>query len=391
VTQDAANVIIVASVSIGLLVFLGVTGWWWRQRKRFARGADLVLICALRRPAPLGFGWRSGNMKLTADTMLWRTYWSFRATPRLSVPRHDLRFSSWTKAALQSSLAQFGADILHLEDSGGPLELALFPHDAEVFLEWLDVQAERPPRRFGHLALLLLWLGSVAVAVILAAVTGQGLLLPAASIGAAVILAVGSLVASWIRSRRLSTKILKDEFIRDVQEEFGFLPDFGFSDVRVRYLPWSIVVVFGASARLVSLRVDRRRERLMLEIERRGGQPQTLRDLLFDSGHPDPDRVTRYRGVDGPMRAALAANAHALRLWGRPFFDRFSERLNPKLTFPTLVALFGAACFLASLDRYEERFAQGLLLVSSFEPLNERRSAKGARTSRVVVIMGHLR
>jgi len=278
-----------------------------------------VLICALRRPAPGGFGWRSGNLKLTADTMLWRGYWSFRATPQLVLPRDDLRFFSRTEASLQSSLAVLGGEVLHLEDPGGQLELALFPHDAELFLEWLGVRAERPPRRFRRLVPLILWLGWLAAVGIYVAVTGERFFPLIVGIPVAVILVVGPLATTWMRNRRGRPEILKDEFVSQAREEFAFLRDFGFGDVWVRYLPWSVVIGFGASARVVRVSLDRRRERLVLEIERFGGRPQTLRDLLLDGGHPDPDRVTRYHGVDGPMRAALAANAHALRLWGRPF------------------------------------------------------------------------
>ena len=151
------------------------------------------------------------------------------------------------------------------------------------------------------------------------AVTGERFFPLIVGIPVALILVVGPFVTTWMRNRRVRPEILKDEFVSQAREEFAFLRDFGFADVWVRYLSSSVVVVFGASGRLVRLRLDRRRERLILEIERLGGRPQTLRDLLVDGGHPDPDRVTRYRGVDGPMRAALAANAHALRLWGRPF------------------------------------------------------------------------
>ena len=318
--RETASGIVVASLGIAcFLLFLGMAGWWWRQRIRFARGADPVMTCALRRPAPWGFGWRSGNLKLSADAMLWRGYWSFRATPQLVLPRDDLRFFSRTEASLQSSLAVLGGEVLHLEDPGGQLELALFPHDVELLLEWLGVQAERPPGRFTRLVSLILWLGWLAVLGIYVALTGERFFPLIVGIPAAVILVVGPLVTTWMRNRRVRPEILKDEFVGNVREEFRFLRDFGFGDARVRYLSWSVVVVFGASARVVRVCLDRRRERLVLEIERLGGRPQTLRDLLFDGGHPDPDRVTRYRGVDGPMRAALEANAHALRLWGRPF------------------------------------------------------------------------
>jgi hypothetical protein len=320
VDQDTVTGIVVASLSIACFVlFFGMAGWWWRQRIRFARGPDPVLTCALRRPAPWGFGWRSGNLKLIADTMLWRGYWSFRATPQLVLPRDDLRFFSRTEASLQSSLAVLGGEVLHLEDPGGQLELTLLPHDAELFLEWLGVQAERPPRRFRRLVSVILWLGWLAGLGIYVAVTGERFFPLIVGIPVAVILVVGPLVTTWIGNRRARPEILKDEFVSQAREEFAFLRDFGFGDVWVRYLPWSVVVIFGASGRLVRLSLDRRRERLVIDMERRGRRPQTLRDLLLDSGHPDADRVTRYQGLDGPMRAALAANAHALRLWGRPF------------------------------------------------------------------------
>lgn len=213
-----------------------------------------------------------------------------------------------------------GGKVLHLEHSAEHLRLALFPPDAELFLEWLGVQAERPPRRSSRLASIVLWFGGLAVVSILGAVmTGERLFPLAVGIPVVMILAIGSLVTIWVRIRQSRPEILKDDFVSEVKKQFGFLNDFGFRDVRVRYLPWSVVVIFGAPDRLVRLGLNRRQQRLALEIERRGDRPQNLRDLLVNSGHPDPDRVTRFQGVDGPMREALAANAHALRLWGRTF------------------------------------------------------------------------
>jgi hypothetical protein len=252
--------------------------------------------------------------------MLWRGYWSFRAGPELVVSRHDLRFLSWTRASLQSFLAMSGGNVLHLEQHARHKRLALFPPDAELFLEWLGVGAQRPPRKFPHLVSIALWLMWLAGVGILGAVmTGERFFPLAVGIPVVMVLAIGSLATLWVRIRQVRPDILKDEFVAEVQEQFRFLNDFGFRDVRVRYLPWSVVVVFGAPDRLVRLGLNRRQQRLALEIERRGGRPQNMRDLLLNSGHPDPDRVTRFQGADGPMRAALAANAHALRLWGRAF------------------------------------------------------------------------
>ena len=324
--QDTLGIVVGSAVILGFLLFLGMAGWWWRQRLRFASGADPVLACALRRPQRWGFGWRSGTLKLTADAMLWRGYWSFGAKPQFVLRRDDLRFFSRTRGTLQSFLAISSGEVLHLEDSDGQLELALFPRNVELFLEWLGVQAERPPNRVPRLVSLILWLGwLVGVAIIGAALTGQRFYLLMVGVPVVAILVAGSLVTAWIRKRRALPHVLKDEFVADARAEFTFLRDFGFDHVWVDWLPWSVAVLFGASDRRVRLCLDRRRERLVLEMQRRGGRPQTLRDLLADGRHPDPDRVTRYRGADGPMRAALAANAHALRLWGRPFLTDSSD------------------------------------------------------------------
>jgi hypothetical protein len=320
VDQDTLGTVVVSVVIVGFLLLLGIAGWWWRQRLRFASGADPVVACALRRPRRWGFGWRSGTLKLTAEAMLWRGYWSFRAKPQVVLRRADLRFISWTRGTLQSFLAISGGEVLHLEDSDGHLELALFPRNVELFLEWLGVQAERPPHTVPRLVWPILWLGWLgAVAIIGAALTGQPFYLLMVGVPVVAILVAGSLVTTWIRKRRALPHVMKDEFVADARETFTFLRDFGFDNVWVDWLPWSVAVLFGASDRRVRLYLDRRRERLVLDMQRRGGQPQTLRDLLADRRHPDPDRVTRYRGADGPMRAALEANAHALRLWGRPF------------------------------------------------------------------------
>jgi hypothetical protein len=320
VDQDILGIVVGSVVVVGFLLFLGIAGWWWRQRLRFGSGADPVLVCALRRPRRWGFGWRSGTLKLTADAMQWRGYWSFVANPEVVLRRDDLRFFSRTSGTLQSFLAISSGEVLHLEDSDGKLELALFPRNVELFLEWLGVQADRPPHRVPRLVSLILWLGWLAaVAIIGAELTGQRFYLLIVGVPVVAILVAGSLVTTWIRKRRALPHVLKDEFVADAREEFTFLRGFGFDDVWVDWLPWSVAVLFGAPDRQVRLSLDRRRERLVLEMQRRGGRSQTLRDLLVDSRHPDPDRVTRYSGADGPMRAALAANAHALRLWGRPF------------------------------------------------------------------------
>jgi hypothetical protein len=325
--DETLGTVIGSAVIVGLLVFLGIAGWWWRQRLRFASGPDPVLGCGLRRPQRWGFGWRTGTLKLRAEAMLWRGYWSFSAKPAVVLPRHEVRFSSWTRGTLQSFFAVSGGQVLRLEDSTGQLELALHPRNVDLFLGWLGVQGERPPQRVHGPVSLLLWLGwFVAVAIIGGALTGERFYLLIVGVPVLTVLIGSSLVTAWIRKRRVLPHMLKDEFVADVRDEFAFLRDFGFDDVFVDWLPWSVAVLFAASDRRIRVCLDRRRERLVLEMQRRGARSQTLRELLVDSGHPDPERVTRYSGGDGAMRAALAANAHALRLWGRPFLTDSSEQ-----------------------------------------------------------------
>ena len=108
---------------------------------------------------------------------------------------------------------------------------------------------------------------------------------------------------------------------------FTFLEDFGFPDVYAQRLPWKSIVAFmGTSDRIVTVTLDSHADTLELEFgHASSGGRRPLRDVLAEASHLDPDRVRRYKNEDGPMRSALEANAHALRLWGRSFLVQTGE------------------------------------------------------------------
>lgn len=278
---------------------------------------------------PLGLGWRQGLLKLGKDELSWRRRLSFRRTPNLTIPRSALTFLRRSRAGWQDTMWVGGGDVLIFATLERQLEVALLADSAAVVLEWLGTPAERPSPRVSRRVRLGLWL---AVFVVLwglwSWLSGSMWTFPriavVVAIFALVVAGVGiaaALVASFLRRPRLVSAALRDEFVATTREVFAFVQDFGFPDVFVQRLPWKSTVVFrGTADRFVAVTLDQHLDRLELEMgHRSGGEPRRLSDVLADAGHPDPDRVTRYAGADGPLRNALEANAHALRLWCRSF------------------------------------------------------------------------
>jgi hypothetical protein len=150
---------------------------------------------------------------------------------------------------------------------------------------------------------------------------------PAVIVVVAVVSLAGGIAVGVVRRLRNRQRLLNDDFVSSVREVFAFLEDFGFPDVYADRLPWKAVVAFiGTGDRIVTVTLDSRADTLELELGHvSSGDRRPLSDVLAAASHPDPDRVRRYKKEDGPMRAALEANAHALRLWGRSFLVQPSE------------------------------------------------------------------
>lgn len=314
-----AGLVAVGSLTVIALVF----AFYWRQRFRFARGPDPVTFCSLRAwRGPFGLGWRQGFIRLGDDELSWRRRLSFRHTPYVTFARSSLRFVSRTRPDWQSWFWVSVCDVISLETPDRTLELALFPHDVDLVLDWLGTSAERPrPRLRPGLGIAIYVLFFIGIPVLYWSANRQPWLLPFIAIGPVALGVVGGVVIRSVRRRRLVSEALDDELVATAREVFSFLQDFGFDDVYVSRLPWrASLVATGKAGRFVAIAIDRRNERLDLEFGRPDDdKPSRLREILAEAGHPDPDRITRYTAGDGPLRAALEANAHALRLWGRPF------------------------------------------------------------------------
>lgn len=319
-SDDAITGLLVAAA---LVLPAGIFVLYWRQRRGFTRGAAPVRPCALRAwRGPVGLGWRQGFVKLSKDELSWRRRISFRSGAHLTVPRSSLTLRGRTRVDWQAWMWIAGADVLRLSNKGADLELGLFPHDADLLLEWLGTPADRPPRRLSAGVSVALWLLAVGAGTLFVGLSTERLwLFPALGVAAAIGGAVWGIVA-WVAWRRsVNIEISKDDFVSTATEVFAFLEDFDFLHPYVQHFPWKTVVIFeGSDDRIVSVTNDRRNEVLELQLGHvSSGDLGALRDIVAAAGHPDPDRVTRYRGDDGPVRKALEANAHALRLWARDF------------------------------------------------------------------------
>jgi hypothetical protein len=320
----------VAAITAATIVLLaiGLIGLYWRQRLRFTR-EGLSMPCSLHRHgSPAGLLWSRGILKLRQDELAWRRHWSFRTAALLTVQRSTLALRARRRARWHEAMWMSGADVLALATSAATLELLVQPDDAELLLDWLGTRAERPPARWGSRTKLALWLAYLLGGTLLVGFrTGWAWAFPAVIGAAAVVGLVGGIAVGIVRTLRNRRRLLNDEFVSSVRETFAFLEDFGFPDVYAQQLPWKAVVAFlGTGDRIVTVTLDRRANTLELELgQASSGDRRPLRDVLAEASHPDPDRVRRYKNEDGPVRAALQANAHALRLWGRSFLVQAGE------------------------------------------------------------------
>lgn len=322
------DLVVAVTASTIVLLAIGMTGLYWRRRHRF-RGDGLTMACSLHRGgSPAGLLWSRGILRLRRDELAWRRHWSFRTSALLTVPRSTLALRVRRRARWHEAIWMSGADVLALATSAATLELLVQPDDAELLLDWLGTRAERPPARLGSRTKLALWLAYLLGGTLLLGFrTGWVWAFPAAIGAAAVVGLVVGIAVGVIRRLRNRPRLLSDEFVSSVREVFAFLEDFGFPDLYAQRLPWKAVVAFlGTGDRIVTVTLDRRAHTLELELgHASSGDRRPLRDVLAEASHPDPDRVRRYKNEDGPMRTALEANAHALRLWGRSFLVQAGE------------------------------------------------------------------
>jgi hypothetical protein len=323
--DDIAGIVIAAAA----IVIAGLFAFYWRQRLRFTRGADPVVSCSLRWwTGPVGLGWRQGFAKLGQDQVSWRRRLTFRSTAAIVLERSTIKLIGRQRPGWQSWLWIFSCDILILETANRRLELGLLPDDADLLLDWLGTAAQRPPARVHRtvsIAIGAIWLAGVVL--FWGSKTGNPWVVPGILAGLALAALAGGVIWGVIRRRRLAAEAIRDEFITSAGEVFRFLGDFGFDDAFVQHFPWETTLLFtGNAERVVVVANDRRARSLNVSIGHRSDTDlRPLRGVLEAAGHPDPDRVTRYDGADGPLRAALDANAHALRLWGRSFLIERGE------------------------------------------------------------------
>jgi uncharacterized protein DUF2550 len=317
--DDIAGIVIAA----GAMLVAGLFAFYWRQRLGFTRGSDPVVSCSLRWwKGPVGLGWRQGFAKLGRDQVSWRRRLTFRSTAAIVLDRSAVKLVDRQRPSWQSWLWISSCDVLILETSGRQLELGLLPDDADLLLDWLGTSAERPPAKINQMVSIAMWaFWLVSIVLFWGWRTGNAWVVPGILLGLALIALVGGFVWGVVRRRRLLSEAIRDDFVASANEVFAFLHDFGFDDAFVQHFPWETTLVFtGDGERVVVVTNDRRARALSVSIGHRSDeQLARLRAILEAAGHPDPDRVTRYDGADGPLRAALDANAHALRLWGRSF------------------------------------------------------------------------
>jgi hypothetical protein len=324
--DDIAGIVITA----GALLLLVLFAFYWRQRLRFTRGAEPVMACAAHWwNGPLGLGWRQGFVKLGKDQLWWRRRLTFRSTATIVLHRSAITLLGRSRPGWDTWLWISSCDVLTIQTPERHLELGLLPDDADVLLDWLGTPVERPSARISQgisAGLWVVWL--FAIVLFWGWKAGGPWIVAGILIAAVAVPLAGGLVLGLIRRRRLLGEAGRDEFVIAATEVFTFLQDFGFDDAYVQHFPWQTRLVFtGTSDRVVMLTNDRRAHSLELSMgHRTDEEPARLRDMLRAAAHPDPDRVDRYEGVDGPLRAALDANAHALRLWGRSFLTEQAAR-----------------------------------------------------------------
>ena len=308
----------------GAALIAGGLALYWRQRLRFTRGTEPVVACSVRWwNGPLGLGWRQGLAKLGKDRLAWRRRLTFRSQPQLILDRSRVKLVSRRRPDWQSWWWISSYDVLTLDAPGRRgLDLGVQPDDADLVLDWLGTPAERPPARVHQSVSVVLWLVWLAAAVLFwGSKAGNPWVVPGILIVYGAVALGGGLIYGLVWRRRLESRARGDEFVNEATDVFGFLRDFGFDDAYVQHFPWQTTLAFtGTGERLVVVTLDRRLDSLDVRLGRRGdSELRRLSDVLADAGHEAPDRITRITGEEGPMRKALDANAHALRLWGRPF------------------------------------------------------------------------
>lgn len=323
--DDIAGIVIAA----GAIVIAGLFAFYWRQRLRFTRGTDPIVSCSLRWwSGPVGLGWRQGFAKLGQDQVSWRRRLTFRSTAAIVLDRSAVKLIGRQRPNWQSWLWIYSCDVLTLETADRRLVLGLLPDDADLLLDWLGTSAERPPAKIHRtvsIAMGAIWLA--AVVLFWGSKAGNPWVVPGILAGLALAALAGGFTWGVIRRRRLTSEAIGNEFVASAGEVFRFLRDFGFDDAFVQHFPWESTLLFtGNGERVVVVANDRRAHSLNVSIGHQTDKELSpLRGLLEAAGHPDPDRITRYDGSDGPLRAALDANAHALRLWGRSFLIERGE------------------------------------------------------------------
>ena len=308
---------IAITAGAGLLVL--VIALYWMQRLRFTRGDDPIIVCSVRWwRGPLGLGWRQALIRLGKESAAYRRRISFRSTPELVLPRSALTFVGRGNPRTGDWMWVGDSDVITVATGEHRLELAFMAGDGDVFFAWLGIDTPHPAEPANRRPTLILTGLSLLIVVAVFVLSDQK---PWA------LLAFPAGIAIWTFSTNVAHRRVGlsrgagDEFVMEGTDVFSFLQDFGFDDAYVQHFPWETTLVFtGTHDRLVVATLDRRAELLEVAVGRRDDEKlRSLRGLLEEAGHPDPGRVTRYTGEDGPLRKALDANAHALRLWGRPF------------------------------------------------------------------------
>jgi hypothetical protein len=127
-------------VTIVLLLTLPLLSIWLR-RLALSRSGGAVELSLRLKPRSQGRGWVLGIGRFVGDDLQWFRVFSLSPRPRRTLSRRDLRVRTRRQPHGPESLALLkGAEVLELQSSTGPVEIALESSALTGFLAWLEAQ-----------------------------------------------------------------------------------------------------------------------------------------------------------------------------------------------------------------------------------------------------------